>query len=408
MATMARIFVFIFQVSLLLQSFSFSWETNTSFSNAASSSPSSIKCYFTLKDKEADCSFRRLTSVPQHLPFDTRILNLSHNAIQIIEHNSFTRYVGLLGLTLKYNNISTIGKLSLHPLRRLTELDLSFNSLVKLPGGEMFKATCNLLHLILSNNRITSFPTDLFTWLPNLKSLRLNHNELSRMHITSCSKNVDLSINLQHNTFQCITSETFVYPCVSHIIDLDFNPIRQVDADAIASIPARSLIIPLHTAQYPRQWKELFEGISRSNLLQELKVKDSVIDHFPNDTFVTMGKKSLTTLKLELRSLKYLSRMIFANLSSVSQLYLEFGKLQMIAPEHFFGMNNLRTLSLKANDILSIRANFTSKWSIDLQELDLSYNVFDAIEIETFYCMENLTYLDLSYNLELFVVVIDN
>ena len=408
MANLGRIFVFSIQIILSTKSFLFSWARDTHDSNAVSSSPSSMKCYFALKDKKADCSFRRLTSVPQHLTFDTRILNLSHNAIQLLEHNSFTRYVSLIALTLKYNNICKIEKYSFYPLKHLTELDLSLNSFIKLPGGEIFKASCNLLHLYLSNNRMTSIPADIFTWLPKLKSLRLDHNELSRIHITSCSENVDLSINLQNNQFQCISSETFIYPCVSDAIDLDFNPIRQIDANAIASIPVRSLTIPMHTAQNRRQWKELFESISRSNFLQELRVKDSTIDHFLNDIFVTMGKKSLTTLKLELRNLKYLSRMIFGNLSSVSQLYLEFGKLQIIAPEHFFGMNNLRTLSLQENDIMSIRAKSTSKWSIDLQALDLRYNVLNGISNETFYCMNNLTKLDLSYNLQLTLLIINS
>ena len=405
MASIWTVFIFCFQLIVFLQSSLFYYKTNASVSINPTYPPLLMKCYPVLRDKIADCSNRGFLSVPKNLPLDTRVLDLSHNDIQILEHNSFSRYRNLIKLSLKENDISEIEKESFFPLGQLLYLDLSSNMFTNLPGGDIFKSLRSLLYLSLSNNRATSTPSDILTWLPKLKLLSLDHNELSRIHITACSKNTNLTIDLRHNRFEGITSETFIYPCESDFITVEFNPIRIIEADAIASTPVRSLIIPISTAQYPNQWKQLFNGTSRSSL-QALLVTDSNIDHFPFETFVTMGNKSLTTLKCKLRNLHYLSQMIFANLSSVSELYLEFGKLSMIEPEHFYGMSNLRTLSLKRNDISSIRANFTSKWEIDLHKLDFSFNALTAIYVDTFCCMENLTSLDLSYNTELGIVVI--
>ncbi|VDI08609.1 Hypothetical predicted protein [Mytilus galloprovincialis] len=91
----------------------------------------SLQCDTTTKGKVkiAECKNLGLTEVPQCLPTDINILDLSGNNIENLYNNAFGPYRLLEELILKKNKIHHIEENSFFGLNRLNVLNMSENNL---------------------------------------------------------------------------------------------------------------------------------------------------------------------------------------------------------------------------------------------------------------------------------------
>ncbi|TGZ72439.1 hypothetical protein CRM22_002081 [Opisthorchis felineus] len=105
------------------------------------------------------CSHIRLTDVPSIIHRNTLDLDLSHNLIEVLHEDSFSRLVSLRRLSLNHNHIYKITERAFLPLGQTLEfLDLRNN------------------HLI--SNRLTPFPVTALACLIKLKQLDLSRNPI--------------------------------------------------------------------------------------------------------------------------------------------------------------------------------------------------------------------------------------
>uniref|UniRef100_A0A3Q4BRQ9 LRRNT domain-containing protein n=1 Tax=Mola mola TaxID=94237 RepID=A0A3Q4BRQ9_MOLML len=102
---------------------------------------------------EVNCSDSRVTTVPEGLPVDTKLLNLTHNKMKTLAHQQF------------------------HTLTQLLELDLSDNVMAAIEV-EAFLGLQSLLTLRLARNRLMIIPTGALAGLPKLKLLDISSNEI--------------------------------------------------------------------------------------------------------------------------------------------------------------------------------------------------------------------------------------
>ncbi|XP_016391896.1 fibromodulin-like [Sinocyclocheilus rhinocerous] len=132
-----------------------------------------------------------LSRVPQGLPRSLRDLHMNHNNISKVPVESFRGMSNLTALHLQVNSIEDLGH-ALEGLLSLTLLDLRGNRLKKIPESLPPK----LSQLYLENNRISSIPADFLSQRPELRFVRLSHNQLTNGGIPASAFNVSTLVEL--------------------------------------------------------------------------------------------------------------------------------------------------------------------------------------------------------------------
>uniref|UniRef100_A0A8C1RWH4 Fibromodulin n=1 Tax=Cyprinus carpio TaxID=7962 RepID=A0A8C1RWH4_CYPCA len=132
-----------------------------------------------------------LSRVPQGLPRSLRDLHLNHNNISNVPVESFRGMSNLTALHLQVNSIEDLGN-ALEGLLSLTLLDLRGNRLKKIPESLPPK----LSQLYLEYNRISSVPADFLSQRPELRFVRLSHNQLTSGGIPASAFNVSTLVEL--------------------------------------------------------------------------------------------------------------------------------------------------------------------------------------------------------------------
>ena len=359
-------------------------------------------CHQNVKEKSANCFHRQLQTVPNDLMRDIHFLNLSNNHIRSVPMTTFLKYNFLTNLDLSYNDITVIENLAFHPLNRLRVLNLSHNPSLQLDTGEIFKGLNNLQSLSVSHCFLTKLPENVLERLPELHEADFSHNNLTTINVTVCGKEMLQKLNLAANHIDELTQESCLLSCGCQILYLDFNPIKNVEPDAIGHLPIQNLSLS-GVKLDQNSWSRFFKGISRSSI-KNIKVTHSNVS---TDLFNRWYDNFLSSLDLSFNSLHGLKYRTFENLTLLNELLLDNNNLGVIIPEYFAGMESLRVLSLRNNHIRDIDTSRYS-WNISIKALFLSGNDLTTLQPYIFYGLSNLEFLDLSDNMFLYNFEIDS
>ena len=365
-----------------------------------------ILCHYDLSSKTVSCREKNLESVPDNLLSDMVVLDLSRNNITSLQRFSFLRYVCLEDLDLSYNDIKYIASAAFSPLKRLKFLRLSGNNKLINIQSDTLKGCANLLHLHLENCSITTFPHDTLRWLPKLRKLFLQDNPIQSINISVCPQQKMDLMDLTYTLFENITHDTFIFPCMCNKLQLLFTGLRAVDPDVIASLRVKNLFIGVKENKcgsiffYLLQvYRDIFRGIAQSS------IECLSITHFDiraHSTLTELANKSLTKfeiLELQHDFLHNFRSSIFLGLSHVHNVDIFNSSLFHINTLDFFaGMDTLIDLDLSYNDILSFKLDGVSFHLPRLLFLNLSFNSLQVITCESPYDLNNLVSLDLSGN----------
>ena len=359
-------------------------------------------CNLNLEDRSANCETRNLVKVPDNLPLDILQLHLSSNRIPALKKNSFSSYLLLNVLVLFDNQIKYIELRALHPLKRLTTLDLSINPGLIINTGEIFRFSEQLSNIKLPYCNLGSIPPNFFQWLPSLTVLDLSDNQITFVNITFCGSTSTISvIQLDKNRLTNLSPNNFSLPCKVDFLGLTENRISTVDPDLIAAINVQKLWLSASHLEND-MWKPFLTGVSRSEHIEELVLSNAHMERLNFTVLNLLHNKHLNTLKIGSEMNDLLYPKVFSGLNLVRHFNLKSNSITEILPEYFIGMNTLRKLTLKGNAITSLNSypKYTN-WTIDLLELDLSYNLLREISQFTFIGLHNLTILNLNSNEEL-------
>jgi Leucine-rich repeat (LRR) protein len=123
------------------------------------------------------CQRRRLTGIPEGIPTETRLLDLSRNRLRWVEMGDLAPYPHLEEVDLSENLIATLEPNAFANLQSLRVLRLRANQLKLVPMGAFAKLV-NLTTLDLSENKLVILLDYTFQDLKGLRHLEVGDNDL--------------------------------------------------------------------------------------------------------------------------------------------------------------------------------------------------------------------------------------
>ena len=109
----------------------------------------------------ADCSHLKLTQIPDDLPANITVLNLTHNQLKKLPPANFTRYSQLAILDAGFNSISKLEPELCQKLPLLEILNIQHNELSQV-SDKTFIFCVNLTELHLRSNSIQKIQNNPF------------------------------------------------------------------------------------------------------------------------------------------------------------------------------------------------------------------------------------------------------
>uniref|UniRef100_A0A672GL91 Toll-like receptor 13 n=1 Tax=Salarias fasciatus TaxID=181472 RepID=A0A672GL91_SALFA len=368
-------------------------------------------------DVDVDCLNRDLAIIPDDIPRNARILELSENGIMRISKVDLQGLSKLKSLKLSFNLISHVDDGAFIDLTELTNLNLCKNKLEELTD-EMFLGLSGLIKLQLSFNHISFISAGAFEPLLAVQLIELNVNRLQQItDVIPALKLTTLeSLELCQNRILSLQSDNLPASNLKSL-NLNGNPLTKFSLREDILPQLRNLSFDECTEDmewdvasktFLRSLTRLFVGGTNINLtsymemlrtagsLRELEMSSmdtGVIDSLVDTACQMFSLRSLLIRDNEIESLgdlllKSCSGLTEANLTS----------------NGFVRMSKHAFRSTKILTVLSLRTNKLSKLSLALQVLpmleylDLSENIISELDCLDFRDLTRLKSLNLMSN----------
>lgn len=269
--------------------------------------------------------------------------------------------------------------------------------------------------LNLGHNRLASLNPEAFANLPNLRELRLDHNELTSIPDLGQAASKVVSLYLHHNKIRNIDGSRTSELVSVETLDLSNNDITDLRGDGF---PAGLQIRDLYLSNNKISTLQLGALDHLGSSLQVLKLSRNRISQIPIRAFqlprltqlelnrnrilqieglTFQGLSSLEVLKLQRNSISKLTDGAFWNLSKMKVLHLEYNNLTEVNSGSLYGLSSLTQLFLTNNSIARINPDGW-KFCQRLRELNLSYNNLTRLDEGSLAVLGDLHTLRLGHN----------
>ncbi|XP_560220.4 protein toll isoform X2 [Anopheles gambiae] len=279
-------------------------------------------------------------------------------------------------------------------LQSLTWIDLREGDGGSRNSKVLLHTLTQLTTLELTENELTTLPTELITDLPSLGSLTLYHNKLERIEQFADLPNLT-SLDLTYNELDTLQEDVFYkLPNLTHLF---------LNSNKLTSLPSgllkrnTKLIVFRADNQHGSGLvlgDELFAGLT---MLEDVSVSNCKLTTLPEGLFTAASK--LTKLDVSDNKLQSLPENLLRHSSILKELYLQHNELINMLPDTLLqSTNKLRILNLGHNKLTTL-----SKYLLDsknsLEELHLEYNQLYMIDRDAFISQaQSLKMLNLSHN----------
>lgn len=339
-------------------------------------------------------------------------LDLSSNQIKEFSPRCFHAIGQLFGLSLNNAQLgpNLTEKLCLELSRTsIQNLSLSNTQLTRINNMTFLglKPT-NLTMLDLSHNNLNMIDNDSFAWLPHLKYLFLEYNNIA--HLSSHSLN-GLSnvtyLNLKRSFSKQTTSlaslpkiDDFAFQslkCLEHL-NLEDNDIPIIRSNMFTGlVNLRYLSLSNSFTNLRTLTNETFLSLAHSPLLI-LNLTKNKISKIGNGSFSCLGH--LKVLDLGLNEIEQeLTGQEWRGLASIFEIYLSYNKGLQFTSNSFALVPSLQRLMLRRVALKNVDISPSPFYPLhNLTILDLSNNNLANINDEMLEGLENLEILDLQHN----------
>ncbi|XP_071477869.1 toll-like receptor 4 [Diadema antillarum] len=276
-----------------------------------------------------DISGNRISFLPLdafHCNKNLLHLKISHNEILIFHPDSFAQLSKIQHLNLSNNMLHTF-KNRPWPMKTLLTLDISFNSLDKLPRS-LFAGVPNLKVLKVSHNKITQYSPFVFAQTPHLQELYLT----SEVYSYLCEVFRNLSklqiLELSHTKLRMNSTYQFTGAVSLEELGLRYNNLVS---------------------------ESLFDNKTNNSLfadqavLERLYLQGNSLNNMEPGTFSSLT--NLKSLDISDSDIYTLKPGLFQNLTSLTTLYLRGNQIQEPSVHALYGLHSLRNLFFEKSSV---------------------------------------------------------
>ncbi|XP_030365087.1 leucine-rich repeat and immunoglobulin-like domain-containing nogo receptor-interacting protein 3 [Strigops habroptila] len=301
------------------------------------------RCECAPQIKSVVCHRKRLTSIPEGIPTETKILELNKNRIRCLNPGDLSPYPLLEELDFSENIISNVEPGAFSNLFNLQTLRLRGNQLKLIPPGVFTKLT-NLTLLDISENKLVILLDYMFQDLRNLKSLEVGDNDLVYISQRAFSGLLGLEqLTIEKCNLTSISAES-----LSYLQNLEVLRLRHLSISALEDQNFKKLynLLQLEIDNWP-----LLEDISPTSF-QGLNLTSLSITYTNITAVPATALRSLVYLRYLNLSYNPISTVLkgsFKDLIRLQELHIVGALLVSVEPQAFSGLRQIRLLNLSSN-----------------------------------------------------------
>ncbi|XP_078414721.1 leucine-rich repeat and immunoglobulin-like domain-containing nogo receptor-interacting protein 2 [Cetorhinus maximus] len=325
------------------------------------------RCECAAQSKSVTCHRKRLTVIPEGIPIETKILDLSKNKLKNINPDEFASYTLLEVIDLSENIITIVEPGSFSNLFNLRSLRLRSNRLKLIPLG-VFTGLSNLTMLDISENKIVILLDYTFQDLRNLKSLEVGDNDL---------------VYISHRAF-------------SGLLALEQLTLEKCN---LTAVPTEALS-HLHSLTHLRLCHLHINAIHAYSFKKLYRLKHLEIDHWPLLDVLpanSLHGLNLTSLSITNTNLSAIPNGVFKHLIYLVYLNLSYNPISTVESGMLQDLIRLQELHLVRAQLLTIEPR-SFKGLLALRVLNVSHNLLDTLEESAFQTVKNLQVLCIDHN----------
>uniref|UniRef100_A0A8C6S844 TIR domain-containing protein n=1 Tax=Neogobius melanostomus TaxID=47308 RepID=A0A8C6S844_9GOBI len=392
--------------------------------------------------KEVLCQSRALTEIPDDIPTNTNVLDMSFNNISEIKRTDLAHLSELVSLIFDHNSLKHIEDKAFANLKELKTLRLSHNRLTNLTD-QTFQGLDQLRSLYLHFNRISRVSPHAFQSMTNLHTVDLHQNFIYNVkevatlfqlpniehvsiglnHITSFDSD-DLPLNttkvkslgLANNPIRKFSLKRDIFSflrsidLVSSTRHIEFDVVNKTFLRSLTEISLGGFYMSIDAyndmLHYTSLQKITLTALNKDNkssiiqsacsvpTLKSLRVEYSLLNHI--DDHMLSSCSNLTELSFYQANLKEMSEQSLKSLTQIRYLGLAANYLPKV-PVTIRGLSTLETLDLSVNYIRELNCldfvNLTN-----LKTLSLRKNQIAKVEKCVFQESHSLNRLDMGGN----------
>lgn len=294
------------------------------------------------------CHRKRLTAIPEGIPIETKVLDLSKNRLRCIGPGDLATFPLLEEVDLSENIITNLEPGAFSNLLNLRSLLLRGNQLKLIPAG-VFSRLANLTRLDLSENKIVILLDLMFQDLRNLKQLEVGDNDLVYISQRAFSGLLGLDqLTIEKCNLTSISGESLSYLqnlatlrlrhlAISFLEEQNFRKLYNLKELEIDSWPLLETITP--TTLY---------GLN----LTYLSITSTNLSSVPSGAFRNLVY--LQMLNLSYNPITTIESGSFRDLIRLQHLYMVNTLLSTIQPHAFLGLRQLRVLNISNNLLVTL------------------------------------------------------
>lgn len=383
-----------------------------------------------------DLSSKNLSSVPEDLPKEAELINLSRNNIQLLRRGDFRNTPILRFLNVSWNRLESVHPETFLHTPLLKDLDLSHNQLKNLMDQPYLQHTEKLVVLNLAHNRFREWTlAKEFSSLVNLDRLTLGGSNISvgdfrniadvKLHVLSLV--LERGLVYEPGSLQDVHArrlrvefnKEFPHDLMEDALSL-FSEVELLKLDAgyrelTKQLSQRATIYTssLYLKDMSIRWPDLtwYINVALNTTVAHLSFSDSTLHSLPYaDTPVTETSrvKSATLRRMEVNSFMFSQEAVynfFINMPVESLSLTETPIIHMTCPKSQSPIVHLNFSDCSITDTIFSRAEgphtVECKTLGNLRTLNLSGNNFKRLKSlsERVQYMKSLQDLDLSLNL---------
>ncbi|KAL2090278.1 hypothetical protein ACEWY4_014966 [Coilia grayii] len=324
-----------------------------------------LRCDCVPQQRAVLCAYKQLSAIPEAIPGDTRLLDLKGNKLRWVEHGDLAAYTRLEELDLSENAISVLEPNAFSDLRSLRVLRLRANQLKLVPMGA-FSRLANLTTLDLSDNKIVILLDFTFQDLHSLRNLEVGDNDL----VYISNKAFLGLVGLRELTIERCNLTSVSGQSLSYLRSLTTLRLRRLSVAALEEQNFCKLggLRGLEIDHWP-----LLEYISPHSFqglnLSWLSITNTNITSVPTGALRSLVH--LSSLNLSHNPISVLESWALRDLVRLKELHLVGTHLVQVQHYGLGGLRQLRLLNLSDNDLVTLEeSSFHSVNTLETLRVD--------------------------------------